>query len=258
MRKVLIVALILLLLLLGGYLLINKLEIGSLEILGVREIKSESEKLDSKIQEASKLSSTDYQTELSNLNSSLKTLQKEKQSYEDLVALSNNNDIDAATKFETYEIEYIWTKIGNHATTEGVIMKLEVTRGSSNTKGLYDLKFTVTGNYIGISDFIYDIENDTSLGFKIENFKIAPGENTDNLVATFTCKDISIKIDESALSTQNYTNPDDASNNDNTNNANATGNTTNTTNSNKNTTNSNNTTNETNKTNSTNTTNTTR
>lgn len=258
MRKVLISALIILLLLLGGYLVLNKLEIGSLEILGVMDIKSESEKLDSKIQEASKLSSTDYQTELSNLNSSLKTLQKEKQSYEDLVALSNNEDVDAATKFEKYEIEYIWTKVGNHATTEGVIMKLEVTRGSSNTQGLYDLKFTVTGNYIGISDFIYDIENDDSLGFKIENFKIVPGENTDDLVATFVCKDISINIDETALSVQNDTNPDNASNNEN--NTNTTGNTTNTTdttNSN-NTTTGTNTTNNTTTTNNTNTTNTTR
>ena len=257
MRKVLIAALIILLLLLGGYLVLNKLEIGSLEILGVRDIKSESEKLDSKIQEASKLSSTDYQTELSNLNSSLKTLQKEKQSYEDLVALSNNDDVDAATKFEKYEIEYIWTKIGNHATAEGVIMKLEVTRGSSNTQGLYDLKFTVTGNYIGISDFIYDIENDDSLGFKIENFKIVPGENTDNLVATFACKDISINIDETAISAQNYTNTDNAPNSGNTNSTNTTGNTTNTTNSN-NTTTGTNTTNNTTTKNNTNTTNTTR
>lgn len=213
MRKILISLLIVLLLLLGGYVIINKLEIGSLEILGVREIKKESETLDSKIQEASKLASTDYQTELSTLNSSLKTLQKEKQSYEDLVALSNSEDVTDAAKFETYEIEYIWTTVGNHATSEGVEIKLEVTRGSSSTQGLYDLKFTVTGSYIGISDFIYDIENDDSLGFKIEDFNMQPGESTSNLVGTFTCKDISIKIDETNLTQSSTPNNDFGSTN---------------------------------------------
>ena len=228
MRKILIVVLICLLLLLGGYIVINKLEVGPLEILGILEIKNENSKLDTKIGEASRLASSDYQAELTNLNKSLKTLQNEKQSYEDLVVLSSNDEVDAATKFEKYEIEYIWTKVGNHATSEGVVMKLEVTKGSSNTQGLYDLKFTVTGNYIGITDFISDIENDDRLGFKIEDFKMIPGGNTDDLVGTFTCKDISINIDESTLTSQ-PTEPDTTNTTDNTTSSNTT-NSTNTTN----------------------------
>lgn len=248
MRKILIVVLICLLLLLGGYIVINKLEVGPLEILGILEIKNENSKLDTKIGEASKLASSDYQAELTNLNKSLKTLQNEKQSYEDLVVLSSNDEVDAAAKFEKYEIEYIWTKVGNHATSEGVVMKLEVTKGSSNTQGLYDLKFTVTGNYIGITDFISDIENDDRLGFKIEDFKMVPGGNTDDLVGTFTCKDISINIDESTLISQ----PTEEDTTNTTNNT-TSSNTTNSTNT-ANTTNTTNTTNVT----STNTTNTTR
>lgn len=203
MRKILLVVLVVLLLLLGGYLVINKIQIGSLEILGVKGIKTESETLDDKITQASKLASADYQSELANLNTSLKTLKNEREAYEDLVTLSNNDEISPVAKFEKYEIEYIWTRIGNHATSEGVVMKLEVTRGSSSTQGLYDLKFTVNGDYIGITDFIYDIENDTSLGFKIEDFKIIPGESVEDLVATFNCKDININIDENKMQTQN-------------------------------------------------------
>lgn len=203
MRKILLVVLVVLLLLLGGYLVINKIQIGSLEILGVKGIKTESETLGDKITQASKLASADYQSELANLNTSLKTLKNEREAYEDLVTLSNNDEISPVAKFEKYEIEYIWTRIGNHATSEGVVMKLEVTRGSSSTQGLYDLKFTVNGDYIGITDFIYDIENDTSLGFKIEDFKIIPGESVEDLVATFNCKDININIDENKMQTQN-------------------------------------------------------
>ncbi len=238
MRKILLSILVLLLLLLGGYTVINKLAIGSLEILGIIQIKNENEKLDTKISEASKLASSDYQTQLSNLNKSLKTLQKEKQSYEDLVVLSNSDEVANAAKFEKYEIEYIWAKVGNHATSEGVVMKLEVTRGSSSAKGLYDLKFTVTGDYIGISDFIYDIENDTSLGFKIDGFKLQPGENVDSLTGTFICKDISINIDESTLNSQNNqseNNGAEGQNSENTNSTNTVTNNTNTTSSSTNT-----------------------
>lgn len=202
MRKILLAVLVVLLLLLGGYLVINKIQIGSLEIQGVKGIKAESQVLDDKIAQASKLASTDYQTELTNLNTSLKTLKNEREAYEDLLTLSNSDEISPVAKFEKYEIEYIWTRVGNHATSEGVVMKLEVTRGSSSTQGLYDLKFTVNGDYIGITDFIYDIENDTSLGFKIEDFKIVPGESVEDLVATFNCKDININIDESKIQNQ--------------------------------------------------------
>lgn len=202
MRKILLAVLVVLLLLLGGYLVINKIQIGSLEIQGVKGIKAESQVLDDKIAQASKLASTDYQSELTNLNTSLKTLKSEREAYEDLLTLSNSDEISPIAKFEKYEIEYIWTRIGNHATSEGVVMKLEITRGSSNTEGLYDLKFTVNGDYIGITDFIYDIENDTSLGFKIEDFKMVPGESVEDLVATFNCKDININIDESKIQNQ--------------------------------------------------------
>lgn len=251
MRKILIIALIVLLLFLGGYLVLNKISLGSLEVLGVKEIKSESEILDNKIQQASRLTSTDYQSKLTEQSNSIKTLKKEKESYEELLAISNSDEVSQAVKFNNYEIEYIWAKTGDKATSEGIVLKLEVTRGSTNTQGLYDLIFTATGSYIGISDFIYDIENDDSLGFKIDEFKLEPGETTEELVGTFKCKDISMNLDQSKLVTPTMTNTT-------TNTANGEkSSTTNTTNK-TNTTNTNATNSTTNTTNKTNTTNTTR
>ena len=55
------------------------------------------------------------------------------------------------------------------------------------------MNFTVNGSYVSITDFIYDIENDSKLGFKIDDFKMNP--STENsLVATFTCKEVPIKV----------------------------------------------------------------
>ena len=81
-------------------------------------------------------------------------------------------------------------------------MKMEVRGGTpigiiqnSNNKSpakFYDLSFTVYGEYISILDFVSDIENDSELGFKIENFKLTPQSGTDILQATFDIKEVSI------------------------------------------------------------------
>lgn len=67
----------------------------------------------------------------------------------------------------------MWTIIGNYATKEEVTITLDIVEGTS--KDNYNLNFTVTGGYVGITDFIYDLENDEKLNFKIENLKM---ENT--------------------------------------------------------------------------------
>ena len=133
-------------------------------------------------------------------------------------------------------------------------MKMDVVT-SGTAQDVYNLKFTVTGSYISITDFISDIENDSTLGFKIEEFKMSPSGSEGDLQATFTCKEISIKdVSQNAVQTNN--NQEDENNtNNNGNNTNTTN--TNSTNTANNTTNTNtaNNTNNTNTTNSTNTTN---
>ena len=69
-------------------------------------------------------------------------------------------------------------------------MKMEVRGGTpigiiqnSNNKSpakFYDLSFTVYGEYISILDFVSDIENDSELGFKIENFKMLKNAMADS------------------------------------------------------------------------------
>ena len=53
-----------------------------------------------------------------------------------------------------------------------------------------DLKFTVSGDYIPITEFIYHLEDDNKLGFEISNFEMAKGGN--NLQAAFTVKGVPI------------------------------------------------------------------
>lgn len=233
MKKLLISVLIALLLILSGFLVIRGIQIGGFKILGIMGIKAETEQLDQKIQEAGKLAEKDYKQVVSDVETNSKKLIEEKNNYEELTVTTAEGEENAG-QIEKYEIETLWVKLGNHATSEGAVIKMDVVKSSSNAEGVYDLKFTVTGSYISITDFISDIENDTTLGFKIDEFKMVPSGNEGDLQATFICKEISIKdvsetTPENTENTQNDGNDQNTTGTDNnTTNTNSTNNTSNT------------------------------
>lgn len=205
MKKTLIMILILLLLVTIGFMFFKSLKIGKIEILGVKNLGEENKKLDASIQTLSRLSSTDYQKALSDITSSSKQYEQAKTEYEELATVSTDSEVTTASQLQKYEIEYLWTRIGNHATSENVVLKLEIKANStSEATGYYDLNFTATGDYVSLTDFIYDIENDSTLGFKIEGFKMEPSGN--GLQASFICTNVAINIDATALPEQNLNN----------------------------------------------------
>ena len=173
----------------------------------------------------------------------MKTLEEVKEQYHDLVVVDTESGEEAVPQLEKYEIEYLWTQIGNHAKEEGVTLKInveksfdpatvettqkedgeqeneETTENNDNKNNIvddiignmsaatveststgaadekdeanYDLMFEASGSYVSVADFIYAIENDSSLGFKIEDFEMTGSSKT--VTARFTCKDIRIK-----------------------------------------------------------------
>ena len=203
MKKLLISIIIILVIILTGVTVVNGIEIGKFKILGINEIISSNEELDNKIQNATKLASTDYQKKLDELNKTIKEFEKIKTNYEDMINVSTDSEVQAANQYGVYEIGMLWIRLGNHAKSEGVKMDVsarELTPIDTNTTTEADKKyncnlyFTATGTYAGIAGFIEDIEDDSKLGFRIDDFKVtASSEGTDILQATFTCKDIIIR-----------------------------------------------------------------
>lgn len=233
MRKVLLGLVTIILFVFSIYIVVYGLGLGSLEVNGVPAISEENDVLESKIQTASKLKNSDYPQATALLESAYKKLMTEKESYEQILALGVDENGQPLSKIQEYEVEKIWITMGNHAKKQGVELKLDVTQNNSIT-GTYDMNFTVTGGYIQITDFLYDIEKDSTLVWKLENFKMQPGTSTENLSATFTCKDIKLNITKNSASTATST--DKAANENSTSNNNTTTNST--TNTNSNTTNS--------------------
>ena len=216
MKKLLIFTLIALVLALMIFTIINGLEIGGLRIWGIRTIQEKNLALDEMLTEATKLAKSTFPGKVSEVNTSMKELEEQKSTYEDMVAVSNTDDVQTASQLTNYTLDFLWTEIGTHATSEGVSIDISLTAGTGG-QNVYDLNFTVVGSYVGISEFIRDIENDSDLAFKIEQFSMTSGESTSSLRATFVCKNIPIEgissIDtREDTSTNNSTNTTNMSN----------------------------------------------
>ena len=217
MKKLLISIIIKLVLILTVITIITGIKIGNFKILGIVEIKKQNEKLDNKIKDATKLASTDYPKALDDLNKNLKEFESTKSNYEEMINVSTESEIQAANQYGVYEIGMLWIELGNHAKSEGITMDVsakDLTPIDTSTTTEVDKKyncnlyFTATGTYAGIAGFIEDIEDDSKLGFRIEDFKItASSEGNNVLQATFTCKDIIIR----GISTGSVTTPETTS-----------------------------------------------
>lgn len=204
----------------------NGLNIGKLSVLGIKGIVSKNNELDLKLQEATKLSSTDFKNTRKNLDESISSLQDIKKEFEEKTNITTEEYLNGKSLLiSPYKIDYLWITIGNHAKVEGVTMKMDTSKNGKEYPGndvisddkdkvyYYDISFTITGNYINIAEFIIDIEDDSSLGFKIEDFNMTSSDETGSVVqATFKCKDVAIKgissLTDSSTSTNNSTDED--------------------------------------------------
>ena len=191
LRKTVFIVGITLLTILAAFIIIKGVKIGNFEILGITGIIQKDKDIDTKNKKLATDASTTYVTKVATLEATAKSLQNKKDEYtNEAVLVSSAAGEGYVSTTEKYEIEYLWTRIGNYAKDENVDIKMDVT--NSTISGKFDLNFTVKGSYVGITDFIYDIENDSKLGFKIENFVMQSLD--DNVQATFSCKQININL----------------------------------------------------------------
>lgn len=261
MRKILFILALIILLIFTGVVIYKGTNFGRFKVWGITQIIEKNEEIDSENAQLSNLVSVTYPSTLTKLSNSSEKLQQTKKEYEEQSVMLSDSNYYMQT--EKYKLDFLWTRIGNHAKDNKVEIKIDVTNGTAN--GIYNLNFTVVGKYANTTSFIYAIEGDSRLGFKIENFSMkqstkgtgvlnSDGQtvyNYNNVECTFVCKEI--KIDIKSLDGQDgkkdETNTTNTTNAENT--TNTVGNTTNTANNNTNTTNTQNAGNTTNTTNTT-------
>ena len=197
MKKLLIGLLIILLIVLLVKLVLNGMNISTFSVLGYKGVQAENERLESKLAEASKLTSVDYPAQLSELEKAGKTLSQKKEEYEDKVAYSSEEQIRIATQIKQYKLEFVYIKLGQYALKEGVHLDLTF---EPTTEDLWNIHFNVEGQYVPITEYLRDIENDDELNFRIDSFKLAPGATTEKLKADFYVKNIGLTEINSGIS----------------------------------------------------------
>lgn len=187
MRKTLLSLLLVLCIALLVLFIKNGMHIGPFQVYGFKDIKQKNTQLTQTISTANSQSDS-YTSALNKLQSDVQLLTKAKKDYLDLVAQSTENEIRQATQTKIYTIEYLWSRVGNHATEHGVELdNIERTTSTLGNENYSNLKFTVKGEYLAITQFISELENDTTLDFIIDDFHMTSSQ------ATFVVKDIIIQ-----------------------------------------------------------------
>lgn len=204
MKNILISIVTILITVLIIIIMVKGIKIGKIEILSIVDIKTKSEKLDQDIENLNVLKNVTYKKKLSDLEASTKTLTTNKQNYLDIASISTDEEIKEATQEQTYSMEFLWNKVGGYATKEGLTLKWVVTATGTGNK--YTLNFTLNGSYIGIINYISDIENDSELAFRVENFKMTSGTSENQVTATFNVLNIGIKGESTTTSIINSNN----------------------------------------------------
>ena len=203
MKKVLISILIVLLVVLAYFTIVKGLTVGEFKVLSAKEIVDANDQLDSEIQKAQSLLKIDYPSKKEELSSSVTDLLNKKEEYFKAAKLSSDKEITKANTEETYYIEYLWTRIGNHATSKGVNLTIDVKTGDAGEANVKNLTITAKGYYVGIMDFVSSLENDDKLNFKIENFNLV--QEGELLTATFNVRGIRIKTENTTASSSTTT-----------------------------------------------------
>jgi hypothetical protein len=183
MRKILIGFLIVLLVIMAYLMIFKGLELGDFKVLSASQIVEENDRLTKEISDTEVLMNSEYPTKTEELDTSVSKLLTAKDEYLELASVSTKSELSKASTVETYTVEFLWTRLGRHATAEGVNLNYTPSGNS--------IDFTVVGEYIPILSFIATIENDSKLGFTIENFKLVP--SGENLQASFTTRNVNIK-----------------------------------------------------------------
>lgn len=153
-------------------------------------IASKADELNNRIDELEAKNNTDYKLALNKKQAAVSNFENSKNEYANLAAEASIEDIKEANKKEEYYLDYLWMKIGTYANNSDIKVLINPN---------YDAKlinFDVSGQYIAVINFIYDLENDPDLAFNIDNLVMQGGSSAAVTKASFQVRDVTIITSE--------------------------------------------------------------
>lgn len=199
MRKILICFVLVIACILCYSVVSDGLTIGDISIANYDQIGMASKQVDTLIGQLVNLNDSGLSAKEKEIQAAISNYENQKEQYESMKAVANTSIEEAEQEMgivDMYDIDFLWTIIGNYATEEGVTLKMDLMKSltlsnlDASEYTMCDLKFTLTGDYIAVTELVYDIEDDDRLGFEISNYEMVKGG--ENLMATFTVKRVPV------------------------------------------------------------------
>ncbi len=214
-KKIIIMAVILLILIIGIVVsFTSELKLGELRSVAIFTMSESREELDNLIErEAS--TKAEQQSTLDKLEKTKNSYEAEKEKFEK-IDQSTIDMIREATKDEKYFIEYLWITLGNYADENDLAIEIitpgstsavtgeSMNNGSGNNNSAQSkpsldtsvsngaIRLVVRGRYANVADFVYDVENDKELKFRLDNIKMSYKSNN-QIEATFNVLNLQVK-----------------------------------------------------------------
>lgn len=193
MRKFVLILVLLILAVLFFTVVFVGIGTGNFRINSYKNIEQVGSQKNSLLLELNNKNNSEFKEKQNTLNSAVKEYNEVKVRYDELSKEGKITSQNLYDSMDLYDMDFLWTIIGNYATEKGVKIQIDVVRSSSLSAVsseyiMCDLNFTITGEYGAITSFIYSIEDDDQLKFEISNFLLEEGG--ENLQATFIVKGV--------------------------------------------------------------------
>lgn len=186
MKKLLLILLIVALGFLTYNTITSGLKVYGLSIPSYKELQNKNNNLDNKISELDTLIDVTYANKVNDVAKSKTDFNKKKQAYDSLAANATDEQLEAAMREEEFLLDYLWILVGNYANDNNVKFLM-------NVNSDFTIDFDVTGSYISIINFVYDLTNDPELRFLVDNIQLEGGSNQDSVTkAKFTVYGINV------------------------------------------------------------------
>lgn len=200
--KTIIMSVTLILVIVGVVLVLtNDIDFRLFETISTGTVKSQKENVEGLMADE-ETENKKYEKQLGALSSAQNSYKAAKQKY-DAIDKATIELVQEATADEKYFIEYLWIVLGNYARDNDLMIDIvtpsskkdTATENATNIDVTVDknaIKIIVQGRYANVADFVYEVENDKELKFKLDNIKMTYTKNN-AIQATFNVLNLNVK-----------------------------------------------------------------
>ncbi|MBR5227815.1 MAG: hypothetical protein IKV94_04165 [Clostridia bacterium] len=165
-------------------LALNDFSIANIDILSIKGMQNKKQELTLKEAELT-VAEVGFQSATSALQNAKDAYAASKNKY-DAITDEQIETIKEATKEDHYYIDWLWIVVGEYAEENNLTLNVIDSRtGNSDVDSAQGtIKIKVLGRYEDIANFVFEIENDNELRFKLDNMAMEYSKDN-KVIATF-------------------------------------------------------------------------